>query len=149
MIWILNFLLGCLILVLSCLEYSFYFSIELPNLTKFSQHWVIGTNFKVSNDKGKICSWVVQFHKTGIPNSSIMSLKKITKAKFIVKCISRSVLVWRCRMYGLVYDPMLTPWQLRFSLYSGAVITEGRCGLVHFFYCSTCLDLVLCLMPGV
>ena len=30
---------------------------------------------KVSNDKGKICSWVVQFHETGIPNSSIMSSK--------------------------------------------------------------------------
>ena len=29
----------------------------------------------------------------------------------------------------LVYDPMLIPWQLRFSLYSGAVITEGRCSL--------------------
>ena len=27
------------------------------------------------------------------------------------------------------YDPMLIPWQLRFSLYSGAVITEGRCSL--------------------
>ena len=25
-----------------------------------------------------------------------------------------------------VYDPMLTPRQLRFSLYSGAVITEGQ-----------------------
>ena len=31
----LNFLLGCLVLVLSCLEYSFCFCIELPNLTKF------------------------------------------------------------------------------------------------------------------
>ena len=32
--------------------------------------------------------------------------------------------------YGwLVYDPMLLPWQLRFSLYSGAVITEGWCSL--------------------
>ena len=34
--------------------------------------------------------------------------------------------VWRCRMVG----PMLTPWQLRFSLYSGVVVTEGKCSLV-------------------
>ena len=30
---------------------------------------------KVSSDSGKICSWVIQFHETGIPNSSIMSSK--------------------------------------------------------------------------
>ena len=30
---------------------------------------------KVSNDKGKICSWVVQFREIGIPNSSIISSK--------------------------------------------------------------------------
>ena len=30
---------------------------------------------KVSIDKGKICSWVVQFCKAGIPNFSIMSSK--------------------------------------------------------------------------
>ena len=30
---------------------------------------------KFSNDKGKICSWVVQFHETGMPNSSIISSK--------------------------------------------------------------------------
>ena len=35
----------------------------------------LGLISKVSNDKGKICSWVVQSHETGIPNSSIMSLK--------------------------------------------------------------------------
>ena len=28
-------------------------------------------------------------------------------------------------VYWLVYSPMLIPRQLRFSLYSGAVITEG------------------------
>ena len=35
----------------------------------------LGLISKVSNDKGKTCSWVVQFHETGIPNSSIMSSK--------------------------------------------------------------------------
>ena len=35
----------------------------------------LGLISKVSNDKGKICSWVIQFHETGIPNSSIMSSK--------------------------------------------------------------------------
>ena len=29
------------------------------------------------------------------------------------------------------YVPMLIPGQLRFSLYSGGVITEGRCGSIH------------------
>ena len=29
----------------------------------------------------------------------------------------------------LLCETMLIPWQLRFSLYSGAVITEGRCSL--------------------
>ena len=33
-------------------------------------------------------------------------------------------------MYGMyVCSPMLIPRQLKFSLYSGAVITEGRCSL--------------------
>ena len=35
----------------------------------------LGLISKVSIDKGKISSWVVQFHETGIPNSSIMSSK--------------------------------------------------------------------------
>ena len=35
----------------------------------------LGLISKVSNDKGKICSWVVQFCETGMPNSSIMSSK--------------------------------------------------------------------------
>ena len=35
----------------------------------------LGLISKVSNDKGKICSWVVQFRETGIPNSSIISSK--------------------------------------------------------------------------
>ena len=35
----------------------------------------LGLISKVSIDKGKICSWVVQFRETGIPNSSIMSSK--------------------------------------------------------------------------
>ena len=30
---------------------------------------------KFSNEKGKICSWVVQFCEIGMPNSSIMSSK--------------------------------------------------------------------------
>ena len=30
---------------------------------------------KFSNEKGKICSWVVQFHEIGMPNSFIMSSK--------------------------------------------------------------------------
>ena len=46
----------------------------------------------VSNDIGRICSCVVQFSKICFPNSSIISSKKFTKAKFTVKCISRSVL---------------------------------------------------------
>ena len=35
----------------------------------------LGFISKVSNDKGKICSWVIQFHEIGVPNSSIMSSK--------------------------------------------------------------------------
>ena len=35
----------------------------------------LGLISKVSSDNGKICSWVVQFHEIGIPNSSIMSSK--------------------------------------------------------------------------
>ena len=43
------------------------------------------------------------------------------KGMFIVK-----VQLWRYRCdVWLVYDPTSIPRQLRFSLYSGAVITEG------------------------
>ena len=35
----------------------------------------LGLISKVSIDKGKICSWVVQFCETGMPNFSIMSSK--------------------------------------------------------------------------
>ena len=35
----------------------------------------LGLISKVSINKGKICSWVVQFHETGMPNFSIMSSK--------------------------------------------------------------------------
>ena len=35
----------------------------------------LGLISKVSNDNGKICSWVVQFCGTGIPNSFLMSSK--------------------------------------------------------------------------
>ena len=35
----------------------------------------LGLISKVSVDKGKICSWFVQCHETGIPNFSIMSSK--------------------------------------------------------------------------
>ena len=35
----------------------------------------LGLISKVSNDKGKTCSWVVQFCETGIPNFSVMSSK--------------------------------------------------------------------------
>ena len=35
----------------------------------------LGLISKVSIDKGKICSWVVQFHETSMPNFSIMSSK--------------------------------------------------------------------------
>ena len=34
-------------------------------------------------------------------------------------------------IYPIPYDPILIPGQLRFSLYSGAVITEGRCSSIH------------------
>ena len=42
---------------------------------------------------------------------------------------------------------MLIPGQLRFSLYSGAVITEGRCSSIHFFIVVLVLTLsyALCL----
>ena len=33
----------------------------------------LGLISKVSSDSGKICSWVIQFHETGMPNSSIIS----------------------------------------------------------------------------
>ena len=33
----------------------------------------LGLILKVSSDSGKICSWVVQFHEMGMPNSSIIS----------------------------------------------------------------------------
>ena len=35
----------------------------------------LGLISNVSSDRGKICSWVVQFHEIGTPNSSIMSSK--------------------------------------------------------------------------
>ena len=35
----------------------------------------LGLISNISSDSGKICSWVVQFHEIGIPNSSIMSSK--------------------------------------------------------------------------
>ena len=70
-----KFLLGFLILVLSGSEYSFYFSIGLPDLTVFGGLSRLGLISKVSIEKGKICSWVVQFCETGMANFSIMSSK--------------------------------------------------------------------------
>ena len=35
----------------------------------------LGLISKVSRDNGKICSWVVHFHETGMPKFSIMSSK--------------------------------------------------------------------------
>ena len=35
----------------------------------------LGLISKVSSDSGKICSWVVQFHEMGMPNSSIILSK--------------------------------------------------------------------------
>ena len=35
----------------------------------------LGLISKVSNDNGKICSWVIQFHEIGMPKSSIISSK--------------------------------------------------------------------------
>ena len=35
----------------------------------------LGLISKVSRDSGKICSWVIQFHETGMPKFSIMSSK--------------------------------------------------------------------------
>ena len=81
--------MGFLIPVLSCLKYSFCFGIELPKSHKvFGALCKLGLISKVSVDRGKICSFVVQLLKMGIPNSSIVSSKKFTKAKFIVKYIS-------------------------------------------------------------
>ena len=41
----------------------------------FSALIKLGLISKISSDSGKICSWVVQLHENGIPNSSIMSSK--------------------------------------------------------------------------
>ena len=35
----------------------------------------LGLISNISSDRGKICSWVIQFHEIGIPNFSIMSSK--------------------------------------------------------------------------
>ena len=51
-------------------------------------------------------------------------------------------------MVAKVYGPMLIPRQLRFSLYSGAVITEDLMQYYHFFIAVLVLDLVLCLMSS-
>ena len=48
----------------------------------------------------------------------------------------------------LVYDPTSIPRQLRFSLYSGAVITEGMMQYYYFFIVVLVLDLVLCPIHG-
>ena len=59
-----------------------------------------------------------------------------------------SSMLWRYRIWCVVgIWSYVTSWQLRFSLCSGAVITEGWCSLFTL-YCSSCLDPVLCLMPG-
>ena len=51
-----------------------------------------------------------------------MEAPHFVKVQGIMLCISM--------MYGMyVCSPMLIPRQLRFSLYSGAAITEGRCSL--------------------
>ena len=50
-------------------------------------------------------------------------------------------------VYPIAYDPMHVPGQLRFSLYSGAVITEGGCSSIHYlllFFILT-LSYALCL----
>ena len=72
------------------LELSYGFSISCSFLFRIFllfQYWTanshkvfgalsrVGLISKVSIDKGKICSWDVQFCETGIPNSSIMSSK--------------------------------------------------------------------------
>ena len=63
-----EFSLVYLIPGLSYLKFSFCFSIELPNLVKFfGSLSKLGLISKVSIDRGSICSWVVQFCKTGIP----------------------------------------------------------------------------------
>ena len=55
-------------------------------------------------------------------NNFISFSKYCVKVQDMMLCISM--------MYGMyVCSPMLIPRQLRFSLYSGAAITEGRCSL--------------------
>ena len=44
-----------------------------------------------SYDITKICSWVVQFLKIGTPKDLVRLSKKLTKAKFTVKYITKSV----------------------------------------------------------
>ena len=63
----------------SCSSLSRKFFLFLYWIAK--SHSVFGALIKlglisnVSSDSGKICSWVIQFHEIGIPNSSIMSSK--------------------------------------------------------------------------
>ena len=62
-------------------DLNFEFSYGLSNTCSFLSRIFflalskLGLISQVSNDKGKICSWVVQFLETGIPNSSIISSK--------------------------------------------------------------------------
>ena len=60
-----NYLLGFLILVLSYSECCFLLQYWTAKSHKvFRALSRLALIPKVSNDKGKICSWVVQFHET-------------------------------------------------------------------------------------
>ena len=53
---ILNYLLVCLVPVLSYQEYSFYFCTGFPNLTIFGALTRLGLISNVSSDIGRLCS---------------------------------------------------------------------------------------------
>ena len=52
-----------------------FFVLDCQSCSVFGALIKLGLILKVSSDRGKICSLVVQSHKTGMPNSSIISSK--------------------------------------------------------------------------
>ena len=63
---------SCSFLVRICFLFQYWNPKSCKVFGAFSR---LGLISKVSIDKGKIYSWVVQFHETGMPNFSIMSSK--------------------------------------------------------------------------
>ena len=84
------------------------------------------------------CNFLHGFFRCKLPVEVIDKELKITSMQGV------KVQRW---MVGIC-SPMLIPRQLRFSLYSGAVITEDLMLCYYFFIVVLVLDLVLCLMPS-